>query len=442
MDSKYNNFNYTVCTVLLFFSWIASLIIEVCGLHIWYTALLWLLYGILFTKYTEKIAFVFEPHFINLLLLYIYIPFITLINHLCGVDNLYYSKIVPLSVCIMMIPSCMAFAGVRNKMLPLFLQLFRSFMTASCILGFYDFVTRDFWYEPIIKSLTAIDNFRKYCYFDGSQAYRLTMFFYHPIFYSMLLFAAIATAVFFPRKNIIWRCIELVLFFSNLILTQGRTAMGITVLLLLYFIFRHREQIIEYRLTLLVLSLICAVTFLYLLVFHTSLIHDVAEMILTRLSSTKKVFWGTVRSNNWKIVRDMWKEGNFFHIIFGGGYLFGYSFLQNHPLILSLPTTTLSWTKAIDNQYITLLMDCGIVGTALFVYYIVSIIRLLFNVQDIEKEFLCCIILGISISGITYEFMGHNYVFYLYLIFSAMLIDTDRSPGICLINFQKKKGLI
>ena len=424
-------------SVGLVFLWWTILFLEVQGMHIGYMTLLWMVFGFLSFIYKKRIDIHVNTPYIILFSFFIFVFGSTLINHLYITKNLYYEKIVPLSACIFLIPAGVVLFVVSNKYLHVFFQTFRGLIIVSCLLGIYDFLTKNFWYEAIIQSPTAIDNFSNYCHLDGKSAYRLTLFFYHPIFYSVILFVFIVYVFYFPLKNIFLGCLELLVLFSNMILTHGRTGMAITGVFFVFYFVRHKKHIYEYKQHAVILGAFCIIAVTFLFIAYPALANELFRKIFKRIISTRNGFWGAVRMNNWKLVRDVWKEGNFLQILFGGGYLSGYTYLQSHPIILSSAEI---WSGAIDNQYITFLLDYGIAGTLLFFTYIIAICRSLYNAATREDEFLCCAILGICISGLTYEFIGYNHVFYMFLILSGMIIDTGGKHRICLLDLRKGKA--
>lgn len=426
-----------IFSVVLVFLWWTILFFELQGMHIWYMTLLWMAFGLLYFICKKRIEIHVNTPYLILFSFFIFIFGSTLINHLYRMENLYFEKIVLLSVCIFLIPSCVVFFATDNKFLHGFFRIFRGLIIASCFGGIYDFVTRNFWYEFIIQHPTAVDNFHNYCHPDGLSAYRLTLIFYHPIFYSVILFVFIVYAVYFPVKNIFLGCLEMMVLLSNLILTHSRTGIAITGMFFVFYFVRHRKHLKDYKRQAVILGVLSIILLTILLVTYPSLAYELFQKIFRRIISTRNGFWGNVRMNNWKLVRDMWKEGNILQVFFGGGYLSGFTYLQSHPLALS---SEKSWSGAIDNQYLTFLMDYGIVGTLLFFSYILAICRSLYHAVIREEEFLCCTVLGICISGLTYEFIGYNHVFFMFLILSGMLIDSKEDHQICLLNLGKEKA--
>lgn len=97
-----------------------------------------------------------------------------------------------------------------------------------------------------------------------------------------------------------------------------------------------------------------------------------------------------------------WKNYDIIHKILGRGNGFALNFLENNSIR--------GWSTAVDNGYITFLMDYGLIGLSISIFLFAESGASFFRMQNRDGECWSLILISIFISGFFYEFLSWIYV--------------------------------
>ncbi|HJG16233.1 MAG TPA: O-antigen ligase family protein [Ligilactobacillus salivarius] len=340
--------------------------------------------------------------------------FVTLTNSLFGTFNTmtgWYKTKESLIVYVLPTVSLIMYSRLCNR--KFFLKLIRNFLTVVCVLGIYEIITKNQIYLNLITSEDAIKTFQIFgSSFSGF--YRLTLFFYHPIFYGVLLNILIAILIYMPFKNTLLQCSALIIAIINLIFTQSRSSWLAFVLILIVFIFKehkinNKETVIKFLFGLLI-SLFIMVLILNLFSnFKNTILNLIQNRLLGFGDYQNNV--GGARISNLSLLS---YPTSILARIFGGGDNYALSLLKAHP-------TLNGWEDAVDNQYLTFLLDYGVIGLIIFGILIWLIIKQLYKSNDSINNAILLALISVIISGAFYEFYVQSEVLYLTYILIFML---------------------
>lgn len=300
--------------------------------------------------------------------------------------------------------------NIRNK----FISLFKNFMFFSCTLGIFEYVFKIHLYERLITFEPAIENFIKYGNITESQPYRLTLFFYHPIFYSVILTVFLICLIYKPYKNKIFQSIAIVISIINLVLTQSRTGWFTFAFLFALYLFRERKLNLSKKNISSIIKIISILILLVILIynFNRDIFNVMKEIIVERILQIETGAASGARITNLTLVKYAWTDWTVF--LFGGGNNYAISLLQEHP-------TTGLWIRAIDNQFFTYILNYGVVGLTIFAVFTFNVLKNYFKSDDTNEKLISLAIIGIIFSSISYEYFGLNFITYLLFILVGML---------------------
>lgn len=296
----------------------------------------------------------------------------------------------------------------------IFLKLVRNFISITSLLGIYEIVTKKQPYINIITSQDAIKSFQDMGSVNA-YFYRLTLFFYHPIFYGVLLNIAIIILLYLPFKSKIFQYMFLITIVLNLIFTQSRSSWVALLFIVMFFVVKELKQNKQQALKkILIAVFIIAIISVVIINVVPELRDQIVDLLQDRLFGNQNDVGGA-RMFNWSLLQypnAMWIR------IIGGGNGYAISLLHAHP-------TLNGWEDAIDNQYLTFLLNYGIVGIMLFGVIIVKTIKLLFNSKNKLNKIILLSLLNIIISGIFYEYYVQGQILFLNFILMSMLKDEN-----------------
>ena len=96
-----------------------------------------------------------------------------------------------------------------------------------------------------------------------------------------------------------------------------------------------------------------------------------------------------------------WRNGHVLQMIFGTGMNADLLFMQNHPVIKF--NGSFVWTSAIDNQYVSLIHECGIIGLTLFIMIMFKSVKPIFKTRNKQRMVICLSLMSINITIFFFE---------------------------------------
>lgn len=301
-----------------------------------------------------------------------------------------------------------------------FFKIIRNFLAICSILGILEYITKFQFY----RNLITVDNIeRTYQIYGipGTPNYRLILFFGHPIYFSIFLNIFLILLIYLPFNkkiiNIFFGFIGLIC----LILTQSRSSwISLIIVLILYLFNSHKINKIKLsRIIQILFSILILITFIYILFYINPAFFQSISTILTDRINTILISPETAsgaRLANLSLINYV---PSIIMIIFGGGNGYALSLLKMHP-------TVDGWTNAVDNQYLTFLLDYGIIGLLIFLYFVIICIKTFFMSKDKINKMIILLILSILITGYFFEFYKNMYVNYFLFILIAFVKENNK----------------
>ncbi|GEM_PF-4473617 len=344
------------------------------------------------------------------------------------------------------------FCGMTDIRRPT-LILYKWVMSAFSLIGVFEFVTKRQPYAFLIRSASMKYNFSFYSNisFDG---YRMMLIFYHPIYYALLMSVALLCLLYVPYKNKLVNIGAMLTMILNIFLTQSRTGWLLIVLVFFgyYYAYRMKQRQSgindsirldpgHAKIAALILSGTAAAAVFFL---KSSATEKIRESMLRRFEAAFVDQKFGARLSNLSIIGQIaQKKGNAFYLL-GGGSRYAIHYLQDNP-------TMKGWVRAIDNQYVTTLIDNGIVGVILLLTIFALAVRGFLkndNKADKINDAFYLIIIMFMLSALFFDPINGNMVFYFISICFGLLkapagapTALDEAAKLILPEKQKEKKL-
>lgn len=344
----------------------------------------------------------------------------TFLNWILGTSSNYkYSELLVDNFIQLVLPLiCLTQIGKKASGIK-FLNWFKLLMIIMSLWGLVDYVTRSQLYAPLIKTEQALYNMNTF-FNAAKSSYRLTLVFYHPIYYALLLTICVIILLYFPFKNRAIQYISLCLVGLNIVLTQTRSAWICVIICILLFTYNNKwrnrsshkpisKKRFQYGLiTCAILVLVIAAT----MKISPSFYSEMAALISERINS---LFLGNgtdIRLANFYTAYNMILSAPYL-LITGGGLMHASSYLQNHP-------TLGYWTRAIDNQYLTNVLNYGLIGLSIYLVLFTKFVKGFNKDYNTLSNCLNLCLISIMIFSFVFEPIGSNLVFYLFVILISL----------------------
>lgn len=178
-----------------------------------------------------------------------------------------------------------------------------------------------------------------------------------------------------------------------------------------------------------IMSVILIIIILFLLsVFFRETIMNIVDVVVKRWTDGLNVnnSGNFNRVSMIKMGLNDWNTASFGRKICGGGFGYALKLLKSHSIR--------GWDIAVDNQYISILLDYGLVGLVSFLYLIFRILRKIFLTEKYTVQFWGLCILSMCISAFFYEMFSWITVTMLFCICLCMFDE-------CINNEEEKMFL-
>ena len=342
--------------------------------------------------------------------------FSTLLNIALGTANNYGKSARFLgSIVQYLLPLTAVYLLTRYHVKDRFIIYFRTFILICCVFGVFEYIFKFQVYEGLITAENALYNFNYY----GSTAlpaYRITLIFYHPIYYSILLAICCGCMLYRPFRNTAVQIISILLILFNLIFTKSRSGwVALGVIIIIYVLKKGKIKYSRKAILSVLKSCVFIILIAVLVVFiRKDLFASIWKIFEERLFGITLNNAAGARFAHLSLISAIFSDPQYMHIwLFGGGNNFAISYLQEHPVLNN-------WTRAIDNQYMTNLLDYGLFGVAFFLLFLFMIIKRLFKSTE-DESFVLSVVLSIMAASLFFDSYGSNTVNYLLFIFVGLL---------------------
>ncbi|MGQ5708296.1 O-antigen ligase family protein [Lactobacillus sp. PSON] len=297
----------------------------------------------------------------------------------------------------------------------LFLVILKNFFAVCVILAIFEYITKIQLYRSFITDSAALKTFQSFGTVGTSQ-YRLMLFFSHPIYFALFLNIFLMMLLLIPYKSRMLNVMMYILALFCLILTQSRSGwIAYVVILLIYLLKMGKIKKINLKFWgyIFLLILFCIVSYRIIAIIAPNIFDNINNIFSQRLSiviNSPEIASGARMANLSLInyVNNDWLK------IFGGGNGYALYLLTAHP-------TVNGWTNAVDNQYLTFILNYGLIGIAIFLFFIYKVLIDLKHSKNNLNILLALSIITFCIMGYFFEFYIQIYVNYILFIFIAFL---------------------
>lgn len=259
-----------------------------------------------------------------------------------------------------------------------------------------------------------------------SNTSRVVAIFNHPIVCGCYLVITLILLLVFPVAKKRLQFVFILVVVSAIVLTQSRSAWIASIFVFITLFFKYKKRFFNKYYIIYILSFISIILFISLI-----LDYNILEKILAFINNRVE---GSLDAGEGHIVRieiilnsiGYWKQ-NLFKFLFGYGKNYGLIFMKEHPV---LKFGTFRWDAAIDNQYITIIHETGLIGLLIVVWiYIISICRIIKLPKTNKIQFassMCLVANAICL----FFFEGFNFpilvIFYIiFILMSDIAVENE-----------------
>lgn len=323
-----------------------------------------------------------------------------------NIKSIFYKELGMLFVCWFLIEGYSKISIIKK---------IRNFGFVMAILGCYEFVT----HSAVFMKVVAVES-RMYMQINiGTSSMRVRSIFLHPTICGVFMTLAWLCVLFMPYKKNWLNYLAKITIFLCLLGTQSRSNwIAFVIINLLYIWKKYKKKGISFEKKDIVRAVILLVTTLIIAIIFNEYIRNIYQLVINRwiagLDSNNAGNYNRVTMI--KMGLEEWINFGIPEKIFGAGSGYAKAFLLKHPIR--------GWNSAVDNQYLTVLLDFGLLGLIFFLCLAGYIFRKVM-VDDNEINQLCGLsLLSMFISTFFYEMFPWITVT---LIFSLFLCIIEKS---------------
>lgn len=322
------------------------------------------------------------------------------------VKSILYKELGMLFLCYFLIWGCSGITIIKR---------IRDFGLCNAILGCYEFVT----HTHIFTRYITVES-RFYNQSLGTFKTRVQTVFMHPTICGVFMMISWLCILFLPYKKTWVNYLAKVFILLCLLGTQSRsTWVAFVMINILYAWKKYRIKKIQIKREQLLQIGIVIIVALIIVVFFNEYLIKVGYVIINRwrdgMNSNNASNYNRVTMIKMGIQE--WKHIKIGRKIFGSGNGYAYQFLLCHPIR--------GWNGAVDNQYLTILLDFGLVGIILFISLIYYVFKQAVGSDDRINQLCSLCLLSMFMSGFFYEMFSWIFVTILFCLFLCILDDTS-----------------
>ena len=300
-----------------------------------------------------------------------------------------------------------------------FYLLLRNVGIFNAFAGSVEFFTQSCWFSRFI----TVANHQYMLQNAGTERWRVRTMFLHPLVCAVFTLVTWVLLIYMPCRN------KWIQFFSQIAViicmigTKARSSwISLAIVSIMIFFVRQIKGKRElsrgtiYRLGL------AAIAIILLVVFFDDSIFSLLEVVINRLVSAMSIK-DVGHYNRVTMIRFGLTEFNKAPIknkLLGFGTDYAINMLKAHPIR--------GWNKAVDNTYVTLLLNYGLLGLIMHLSVLFFSIRNMFKTKSIISEMCSIGVVSIFISAFFYEMYSW---FSVTVCFSILLLgQVDRQRGL------------
>lgn len=225
-----------------------------------------------------------------------------------------------------------------------------------------------------------------YSSIDISSGGGVSAIFEYRHYYGIMLAGAFFMNLYYGKES--RKFLTACLFILNIIISYTRSAWIAFAFGLAIYLWKEKKSKIKSKILLYVIMILWSIFLIGLLLpeLWLPIAKNIVDRFVNAKITTSTYLYGGVRGYvvtcGVQYILNNWKK----YLFFGGGSGFALMWLRENPYGLYK-----EWTAAIDVQYITVLMDRGIIGLALILGLVISQIRVCVS-QKNNKDYLTALI--------------------------------------------------
>lgn len=251
---------------------------------------------------------------------------------------------------------------------------------------------------------------------------RVVGIFNHPIVCGCFLLITFIMIIIFPNKNKLKQVVSILLIIGAIILTQSRSAwIAVMVVLALYILKFHSNKLNVGYAKYIIIVILSGIVVSFGM--GNNILNSILNFINARIG-------GSLQAGQGHIVRieiilnslKYWKS-NTMALLFGNGKNAGLTFMKNNPVI---KFNTFKWDSAIDNQYMSLIHETGLIGVIIIICILSVSLKRFFKSQREDKIQIMVSLAIIGNAVCLFFFDGFQYpILVLFYIMFIMMSDID-----------------
>lgn len=231
-------------------------------------------------------------------------------------------------------------------------------------------------------------------------------------YYAIFVTMSILYEFYFPQKNTLIKFSRLFILIINLLLTYTRNSwISCIVCLLIMVAVRSRKKISIQKNTLVLGGIILSLMIVLMIIFSKQ-VDPIIQNVFSRFSE----LFNNKSTNDFMGARGYslrygtkYIFNHLKYLFLGGGNAFALAWLKVNPYYY--------WNVAIDNQFVTIFMNQGIIGILLIVRVVVETCKYLGTKNNRIQQFIALSLVSIFISMMFFEiFANMNSILPLFLI--------------------------
>lgn len=259
--------------------------------------------------------------------------------------------------------------------------------------------------------------------------YQPSSVFLHYTYYGSFLLLGLILLMVFPYKKKSINIISFILLSQQIFLAQSRISWIAYIFILLFYIFLTKQiNFKKFSKKLLVLIILGTFSTLFIVLFDSELITNFSNTIYKRFSTL--FIYGFDDGSLGQRLGTLMNWPRYFHKNHIQG-LFGSGFNTIDNVFLNKYSYFRGYNTA-DCQYVSLLIESGIIGVLIFLYGFIKIYFRL-NKSDNYGIFLKLLIVSYAIQCITYDIT--TYFVFIPLLWGVVIYGTEKRQESCNSNF-------
>lgn len=319
-----------------------------------------------------------------------------------GVRAIFYKELGMLFLCRLLFSSCSTIDIIKRV---------RDFGVINALLGCYEFFTHSSIFLPYLTVESRI-----YAQSLGTSKTRVQTIFMHPNICGVFMVVAWLCVLFIPYKKQWVNYLARVSIFLCLLGTQARSSwVSFVIVTAVYIVKISKGKIVRLKKSDIfwTCALICLV--LSGVIFFNEYIWSIYQIVKERwldgMNSNNAGNYNRVTMI--KMGMQEWTELGIKEKIFGAGNRYAYKLLLRHPIR--------GWKGAVDNQYLTVLLDFGMVGFFMLLFLVgYAFKKSITNDDEISRLCGLCL-LSMFISSFFYEMFSWITVTTLFCLFLCII---------------------